>query len=45
MNQDRTSETIRVLSPVVRMIPVSARLVYLFRVSALTVFCLEKLLP
>lgn len=36
MNQDWTSETIRVLAPVVRMIPVSARLVYLFRMLALT---------
>lgn len=31
MDQDWPSETIRVLSPVVRMIPVSARLIYLFR--------------
>lgn len=35
MNQDRAPETVRVLAPIVRMIPVSAWLVYLFPMSAL----------
>ena len=34
MDQDWASETVRVLTPVVRMIPVSARLVNLFRFLA-----------
>ena len=37
MDQDGTSETVRVLTPVVRMIPVSAWLVDLFQISVMNI--------
>ena len=35
MDQDWTSKTVRVLTPIVRMVPIGARLVDLFLTSAL----------